>query len=69
MLKILIARPGRVFTREELLYQAWDEPEASYDRTVDAHIKMIRAKLKAVRPEIEAIRTHRGTGYSLKEDW
>lgn len=69
VLKILIARPGRVFTREELLYQAWDEPEASYDRTVDAHIKMIRAKLKAVRPEIEAIRTHRGTGYSLKEDW
>jgi two-component system, OmpR family, catabolic regulation response regulator CreB len=69
VLKVLIARPGRVFSREELLYQAWDEPEASYDRTVDAHIKMIRAKLKAVRPEIEAIRTHRGSGYSLREDW
>jgi two-component system catabolic regulation response regulator CreB len=69
VLKILVARPGRVFTREDLLSQAWDEPEASYDRTVDAHIKMIRAKLKVVRPEIEAIRTHRGTGYSLKEDW
>jgi two-component system, OmpR family, catabolic regulation response regulator CreB len=69
VLRILVARPGRVFTREDLLSQAWDEPEASYDRTVDAHIKMIRAKLKSVRPQIEAIRTHRGTGYSLKEDW
>ena len=69
LLKLFVARPGRVFTRDELLYQVWDEPAASYDRTVDAHIKMIRAKLKAVRPGMEAIVTHRGTGYSLKEDW
>ena len=69
LLKIFITRPGRVFTREELLSQAWDEPEASYDRTVDAHVKMIRAKLRAVNPDVEAIVTHRGTGYSLKADW
>ena len=47
--------------------RAWDEPEASMDRTVDAHIKNLRAKLRAVNPEADPIVTHRGTGYSLKE--
>ena len=46
----------------------WDAPEASMDRTVDAHIKNIRNKLKAVNPDMEPIITHRGIGYALKED-
>ena len=45
----------------------WDDPGASMDRTVDAHIKNIRSKLKAVRPDLDPIMTHRGIGYSLKE--
>jgi two-component system catabolic regulation response regulator CreB len=68
LLQTFIRRPGRVFTREQLMTLAWNEPEASMDRTVDAHIKNLRAKLKAVRPEIDPIVTHRGTGYALKED-
>jgi two-component system, OmpR family, catabolic regulation response regulator CreB len=47
---------------------AWDEPEASMDRTVDAHIKNLRAKLKAVRPDMDPIVTHRGTGYALRDN-
>jgi two-component system catabolic regulation response regulator CreB len=69
ILKLLISRPGRVFSRDAIMGHVWDEPEASLDRTVDAHVKMIRAKLKAVAPGVEAIRTHRGEGYSLTEDW
>ncbi|HTU01167.1 MAG TPA: two-component system response regulator CreB [Candidatus Sulfotelmatobacter sp.] len=69
ILKLLIARPGRVFSRDQIMEHAWDEPEASLDRTVDAHVKMIRAKLKAIAPEVDAIRTHRGEGYSLKDAW
>jgi len=68
LLKVLISRPGAVFSRDRLMDLAWEEPEASMDRTVDAHIKNIRAKLKAVRPDTEPIVTHRGVGYSLKED-
>ncbi|MDM8540579.1 two-component system response regulator CreB [Desulfococcaceae bacterium HSG9] len=68
ILKTFIRRPGHIYSRDKLMEMAWDEPEASMDRTVDAHIKNIRAKLKAVRPEIEAIITHRGRGYALKED-
>ena len=68
ILALLIARPGRVYTRDELLDQVWDGERDSYDRTVDAHVKTLRAKLKAVAPQVEPIVTHRGTGYALAED-
>ncbi|MDF3034737.1 MAG: transcriptional regulator [Paucimonas sp.] len=66
LLKTLLERPGRVYSREELMQKAWDHPESSLDRTVDAHIKQLRSKLKAVRADDDAIQTHRGIGYSLK---
>ena len=67
ILAVLLARPGRVYTRDELLATVWDDDADSYDRTVDAHVKTLRAKLRAVAPEVEAIVTHRGTGYALSE--
>jgi two-component system, OmpR family, catabolic regulation response regulator CreB len=67
LLKVLSERPGRVFTREELMNKAWEHPDVSLERTVDAHIKLIRAKLRAVNAEADPILTHRGMGYSLKE--
>ena len=66
LLAALIARPGRVFSRAQLMDAAWEEPEASMERTVDTHIKSLRAKLHAVRPAEDPIRTHRGFGYSLE---
>ena len=68
ILKAFIRRPGHVFSRDQLMDLAWDEPESSLDRTVDAHIKNIRAKLKAANPRKDPIVTHRGSGYSLRED-
>lgn len=65
LLRTLAARPGRVYTREELLAKVWGEDTESYDRTVDAHVKTLRAKLKAVAPALEPIVTHRGVGYAL----
>jgi two-component system catabolic regulation response regulator CreB len=67
LLKVLVDRPGRVYSRQELMDRAWDYPDVSLDRTVDAHIKQLRAKLKAVAPDSDPIQTHRGMGYSLKE--
>jgi len=67
LLRVLINKPGRVFSRDQLMEQAWDEPETALDRTVDAHIKTLRGKLRALRPDEDPIRTHRGMGYSLKE--
>jgi len=68
ILKTFIQRPGHVFSRDRLMDMAWEEPEASLDRTVDAHIKNIRAKLKNIDPDSDPIITHRGVGYSLRED-
>jgi two-component system catabolic regulation response regulator CreB len=68
ILRLLVQKPGRVYTRDELLTKVWDDDAASFDRTVDAHIKTLRAKLKAVAPNAEAIRTSRGSGYALAED-
>jgi two-component system catabolic regulation response regulator CreB len=68
LLVLLVRNPGRVYTRAQLMDHAWEEPEASMERTVDSHIKALRAKLRAVTPETDPIRTHRGIGYSLGDD-
>jgi two-component system catabolic regulation response regulator CreB len=61
---VLIAHPNQVFSRDQLLDQAWDDPGAVTDRTVDAHVKSLRAKLRAVNPgSEEMIATRRGLGY------
>ncbi len=64
----LVRRPGHVFTRDQLKHLVWEEPGTSLERSVDAHIKNLRAKLRAVRPDRDPIETHRGVGYSLKEE-
>jgi len=68
LLSALIASPGRVFNRDQLMTAAWDDPGAALDRTVDAHIKTLRAKLREAAPEHDPIMTHRGLGYSLREE-
>ena len=66
LLLVLMEKPGRVFTREQLLDHAWQDPGAVTDRTVDAHIKSIRAKLRTAHDGAEnLIETRRGLGYSL----
>jgi two-component system, OmpR family, catabolic regulation response regulator CreB len=67
LLKVLVQKPGRVYSRDQLMEPAWEEPDTALDRTVDAHIKTLRAKLRAVREDEDPIRTHRGLGYSLKD--
>lgn len=67
LLCVLIRNPERVYSREELMDRAWEEPDMSLARTVDTHVKTIRSKLRAIDPEKEYIITHRGFGYSLRE--
>lgn len=68
LLAALLASPGRVFSRDQLMAAAWDDPGAALDRTVDAHVKLLRAKLREIAPEADPIVTHRGLGYSLREE-
>jgi two-component system catabolic regulation response regulator CreB len=69
LLAALVEKPGRVYSRAQLMDKAWEEPDASMERTVDTHIKSVRAKLRALNAELDPIVTHRGIGYSMREDW
>jgi two-component system catabolic regulation response regulator CreB len=69
ILEVLILHPGWVYSRAQLMQKVWEDPEVSEDRTIDTHIKNIRSKLKKITPDCDPILTHRGIGYSLKEDW
>jgi DNA-binding response OmpR family regulator len=61
LLSMLAARPGVVFTREQLLAEVWGWRDGSGLRTVDSHIRSLRRKLG---PEV--IRTVRGVGYAAE---
>lgn len=66
LLLVLLEAPDRVFTRDQLLDRAWDDPGAVTDRTIDAHIKSIRSKLRAIDTSAaDLIQTRRGLGYLL----
>ena len=66
ILKTLLAQPERVFSRAQLMDRAWPDPVASFERSVDTHIKALRAKLRDIDPSVDPIRTHRGLGYSVR---
>jgi two-component system OmpR family response regulator len=57
----LLNRPGRVFTREELLAGVWGYASHAGTRTVDVHVAQVRAKLGSAAG---LIRTVRGVGYT-----
>jgi DNA-binding response OmpR family regulator len=45
LLRYLVANPGRVFTREQLLSDVWGYDYFGGTRTVDVHVRRLRAKL------------------------
>ena len=66
ILALFLKQPGRTFTRDQILMQAWDDPGSAMDRTIDAHIKTLRAKIRAIAPDHDdPIQTRRGLGYCL----
>lgn len=69
LLEIFINHPGWIYSREQLMRMAWEEPDMSLERTVDTHIKTLRAKLRAVHSDGDVIITHRNAGYALKDVW
>ena len=63
LLRLLLASPGRVFTREMLLSRIWGYDSYVEERVVDSHIKNLRHKLK--RNYIETVR---GVGYRAAKE-
>ena len=69
LLSVLMERPERVFSREQLLDKVWGHGIYVEDRTVDVHMSRLRRALNkradGGAPRADIIRTVRGTGYSL----
>ena len=66
LLEFLMERPGRVFSREQLLDGVWGRDVYIDERTVDVHVGRLRKALNRGR-ETDPIRTVRGAGYALDE--
>ncbi len=58
LLSLLISKPGKVFSRDEIMTRVWGEDVVVGDRTIDVHIRKIREKLGD-----ESIKTIKGVGY------
>ncbi|MHB8571675.1 MAG: response regulator transcription factor [Candidatus Dormibacteria bacterium] len=63
LLAFLLAHPGKVFSREQLIQNVWDYNFVGDRKTVDVHIRWLRQKLGEVVPL--TITTVRGVGYRL----
>ena len=67
LLKILMGRPNRVFSRSELINRVQGYDFEGYDRTIDTHIKNLRKKIGEQLPDQEIISTVYGVGYKFQE--
>ena len=67
LLKTLHQHKGRVFSREQLMNNLYEDYRVVTDRTVDSHIKNLRRKLDAISPEHELIRSVYGVGYKYED--
>ncbi|KOA18990.1 transcriptional regulatory protein WalR [Clostridium homopropionicum DSM 5847] len=65
LLNILLASPGQVFTRDQLLEKAFGKDFEGFDRTVDTHIKNIRHKIEDNPKESKYILSIYGVGYKF----
>jgi len=62
LIELLASRPGKVFTREQILTTVWGDEKIVGERTIDVHIRKLREKLGE-----SYIRTIKGVGYTFSE--
>lgn len=61
LIALLASKPGKVFTREDILKSVWGDDVVVGDRTIDVHIRKLREKLGD-----NYIRTIKGVGYKFE---
>jgi two-component system, OmpR family, alkaline phosphatase synthesis response regulator PhoP len=60
LLLLLVSKPGKVFTREEIYNKIWGNDVIVGDRTIDVHIRKLREKIG-----VDNIKTLKGIGYKF----
>jgi len=64
ILEFLSRSPGRVWSREQILDNVWEEGKCIVDRAVDVHVRCLRKKLGKADHYVETVR---GVGYRFKD--
>jgi two-component system response regulator RegX3 len=67
LLRVLAERPGRVFSRGELMQRLWDSAYVGDERAADVHVANLRRKIEADPQHPARLVTVRGAGYTLAE--
>ncbi len=67
LLACLLAAPGRVFTRAQLIDKVWGDGFAITDRTIDSHVKGLRRKVSDAGGAAGLVETVRGVGYRVSD--
>jgi two-component system response regulator BaeR len=67
MLRLLLSRPGRVFSRAQLLDSVHGDIRDVSDRAIDTHVKNLRRKVQAVDPGADCIASVYGVGYRFDQ--
>lgn len=66
LLAFLVAHPGRIFNRDQLMERIYSDQRIVNDRTIDSHIKKLRRKMEQVQPGCDLIRSVYGVGYKYE---
>lgn len=63
LLRIMADKPGRIFSRDQLMEGIYSDRRIVFDRTIDSHVKKLRKKISAAVPDLEIIHSVYGVGY------
>ncbi len=66
LLATLVSKPGRIFTRDQLMDHIYQDHRIVSDRTIDSHIKKLRKKLESAELDADIIRSVYGAGYKYE---
>lgn len=68
LLSLLAEKPGRNFSREELLNLVWGYEFNGYEHTVNSHVNRLRSKIEILEDHPDFIQTTWGVGYRFNEE-
>ena len=66
LLRLLASRPGRIYSRAQILDLAYTDDQEVSDRIIDSHIKNVRKKIAAVLPGVDLVHSVYGVGYRFE---
>lgn len=68
LLQFLVAKPGRIYNRMQLMHKIYPDERIVSDRSIDSHIKKLRRKIETVDPKAKLIHSVYGVGYKFEPE-